>query len=209
VWEPAGGQYGGSLLFNGTSSYVSVPYHADFDLSAGYTLTAWVKLTSPPAVGQQTIIGKHDSNADEEMWALHATLWNAANPGSTSTLTGTCCWRIDSTENLSTSWQFIATTWSSAAGKAIFVDDTPANATTAAAGTMDVTSDAVIIGMHTDLASPANHIAGSLDNVAIYAGILTDAQIILARDHAYELPGQAAPPGTVITGVSIGGGSVH
>ncbi|HKB06390.1 MAG TPA: LamG-like jellyroll fold domain-containing protein, partial [Gemmataceae bacterium] len=64
AWTAAG-RYGGSLSFNGTNAWVTVPHSTSLDLTTGMTLEAWVKpAVAMPAGAWTTVLFKERPSVD-------------------------------------------------------------------------------------------------------------------------------------------------
>jgi hypothetical protein len=76
---------GGSLVFDGTNDYGSIPYDSTFDFSTGdYTMNIWVKFQS---INNSTVISKDTSGANFD-WCMYlpdsSSMYNYSNGTSTN-----------------------------------------------------------------------------------------------------------------------------
>jgi uncharacterized repeat protein (TIGR01451 family) len=106
VWTV--GKYGGALLFDGTSSLVTVPDDAALRLTAGMTVEAWVK-PSVALSGWRDIIYKGDDN-----FLLEAST-NQGRPSAAATIGGGFAQAIGPTALVANTWTHVAMTYDGAA----------------------------------------------------------------------------------------------
>ena len=68
--DTAESQFGGaSLLLDGNSDYLSVPYHSDFNFAGDFTVECWFNTSSAPAAATN-IVGRWDNDTNELSYTL-------------------------------------------------------------------------------------------------------------------------------------------
>jgi chitodextrinase len=97
----AAGKFGGALVFDGTSAWVTVPDSASLRLTTGMTLEAWVNPSAVTSVWRDVIYKGNDS------YYLEATSTNGGRPGAGGTF-GTAFGTAALAEN---TWTHLAVTY--------------------------------------------------------------------------------------------------
>ena len=188
----ATGKINGALRFNGSSQYVRIPDHADFDITTTLTACCWAKNDNAAIPATERFLGKSDSNGNNLEWRLQITadeLFQGivsldGTTGNASivildnnifTITGT------GTDG----WHFYALTFDSSGGAAssiLYLDGvSPAQTETSAArasihnGPAPISIGAIFSNSSTP--TTIGHWDGLLDNVMIFDRALTPPEI--------------------------------
>ena len=161
------GRFGSALSFDGANDWVTVPNDADFNLTSGLTLEAWVY---PSALGTtwRTVVMKERSSA--LAYALFANN-NASDPTA----------RVFTTSDLATSgtnqlplntWSHLTMTWASSTLR-LYVNGTQV-ATRAAAGSLTTGTGPLRIGGNS---FSSQWFSGRIDELRVYRRALSAAEI--------------------------------
>jgi chitodextrinase len=186
------GKFGNALVFNGTSSQVTIPDAPSLRLTAAMTLEAWVFPTSTPT-GWRAIV---DKNVDG--YYLMASTDNGNLPGVGGNWTngnrnvfGTSVIPVNA-------WTHLATTFDGSTIR-LFVNGVQV-ASVAQTAPLSPTADTLQIGADF---YPTEYFAGLIDEVRIYNRALSPAEIQV--DMLTAVSGAAPPPqsDTVPPSVSI------
>jgi hypothetical protein len=163
--DPAGYQ-GEGASFNGTTSYLDIPVGIGRDRSMAVTVGAWVKASV--TTGRRWIV-THDDGTFDRGFGIDSGKFMATTGGG----------MLLSTTTVDQNWHFVAARYDGANVK-LFVDAETKTATENTPPAEHFTR----VGANPNW---AEHFAGKLDNVFIYYGALTDAEIANIR-----LKGRAA-----------------
>jgi hypothetical protein len=162
----AAGKYGSSLLFNGTSAWVTVADSPTLHLTTGLTVEAWVNPTS--GAGWREVVLKEASNTLS--YALYAEN-NASKPaGYIHTTTDVAA--TGTTALVLNSWSHVALTYDGSAMR-LFVNGIQVKSTSVT-GSALVSNGALRIGGN---AIWGEYFKGSIDEVRIYNRALNGAEI--------------------------------
>jgi fibronectin type 3 domain-containing protein len=166
TWSTAG-KYGGALIFNGSSSWVTAADNATLDLTNGMTLEGWV---SPTAAGTvwRTVIIKQSTNA--LVYSLYANTNTSRPSGHVFTSTefdtrGTSAVPLNA-------WSFLAATYDGATLR-FYVNGTQVSSK-AVTGSMPNSTGALRIGGNSIW---GEYFAGLIDNVRVYNRALSASEI--------------------------------
>ena len=172
-------QSGNNMVFDGTSNYITVAKHADFDLSPGenYTITCWAKLTT---LKEQTIFRKRMESAlgyDMNVNAAGVYYVNMrGNPGNVNLGTNAS---VASTLGIN-QWYHLAMVVN-ATDKTLKIyvngvlNNTAANVTQQ--GTLDVNADIdVFIGYSS--VGGGRYFAGQMDDIRVWNKAFTPTELL-------------------------------
>ncbi len=151
----------------------------DLDLPDSLTVTVWIQPRSIPSSGLQTIVSK-DENFEFHLNTSGQIFWWWGG-GSRSLGTSGTPLQTDGT------WYHVAITYQDGEQK-IYIDGVE-RAATNVTGTLTLNDDPVLIG--TDLGINSRTFNGLIDEVKIYSGALTQAQIqtVMAETHVCPIGG--------------------
>ena len=161
------GRFGSALSFDGSNDWVTVPNDADFNLTSGLTLEAWVY---PTALGTtwRTVIMKERASA--LAYALYANN-NTSDPTA----------RVFTTSDLATSgttqlplntWSHLTMTWASSTLR-LYVNGTQVS-TRAAAGSLTTGTGPLRIGGNS---FSSQWFSGRIDELRVYRRALSASEI--------------------------------
>lgn len=151
-------------FYDTTDGYIQVADAASLDITSAITLEAWVK---PEVVNvAQTIVGKNSA------YALNITSgaklqfqrWSGTTSGTVAS----------SASLVAGGWRHIAATYNGTT-TLLYINGVIDTTSTAISGAIDATSTAALIGA---LTSSTQQFTGYIDDVRIYSGVLTAAQIL-------------------------------
>lgn len=166
-----------TLIFDGSSNYITVAKHADFDLSPGesYTITCWAKVITQK---NQTIFAKRvDAGLGYEVNVNGAGVFHVnmrGNPGNVNLGTNASVASTLSTNQ----WYHLAMVVN-ATDKTlkIYVDGVLNNTSTATqVGTLDVNADIDVFIGYTS-AGGGRYFAGQLDNLRVWNKAFTPTEL--------------------------------
>jgi glucose/arabinose dehydrogenase len=173
TWS-AEGRTGGALSFDGSNDLVTIADANSLDLSNALTLEAWVRPTN--VTGWKTVLTK-ESGTSSFAYSMFANnnAGNVANqrPGARLTIGGNARTVTGNAKLALNTWTHIATTYDGATIR-LFINGVQVE-TEARTGSVSVTAEQLRIG-----GSPALgglYYAGLIDDVRIYNGALSEAQI--------------------------------
>ena len=157
---------GGSLIFDGSDDYVSLPTESDYDFTSAVTVAAWVKVTSF-SVAEQAIVTKGDStwrlernaSTDALQFSVDGLTTNTVVQGSVSVNDG--------------NWHHVAGVYDGSE-LLLYVDGVEDNAVTAT-GTMDTNNAAVYFGANAGVGG--RYFDGRMNDVYIYDTALSPGSI--------------------------------
>jgi hypothetical protein len=192
-------RYGSVLDFDGTNDYVTIPNSRSHSSGNQITISCWVKRNAAGVYYE--LVAKYappnTSSANEDGWLLrwsntNILTWTLANNATYHAFTA-------SAANTSTAWTHIALThqFGSAGSTAIYVDGSVIAASwTIGAGTIipdsSATNYAINLGVQRYNNVSYNLLAGRLDDVRVFYGLLTSTQIAsLASKRGYQPTGFA------------------
>jgi hypothetical protein len=159
------GQIGEAFSLDGTSGYVSIPHHADFDITSAITLEAWVKTTM--GFNQYVITKNEDS-----FYLAIGPVGSTANKASFWLNGVTSSW-LQSTTNVNDGdWHHLAATYDGAEIR-IYVDGQLENSAPKT-GSITTGTDPVLIGNRVSEGIST----GSFDEIAVSNRALSAAEIL-------------------------------
>ena len=166
-----------SVALNGSSGYINCGAPAALNLTAAWTLEAWVYLTSAPN-GSAVISELYTGAGDQVLYALG---FGGMVVGGTSQLqvgfyTGST-WRYIQGAALSlNTWHHIAGTWDGT-NLRLYADGAQVASGTPASGPV-AGMNGLVLGRRWDTAGSAPYLPGRLDEVAIYDAALSATRIL-------------------------------
>jgi chitodextrinase len=184
------GKFGNALVFNGTSSQVTIPDAPSLRLTTAMTLEAWVFPTSTPT-GWRAIV---DKNIDG--YYLMASTDNGNRPAGGGTWTSGNQNTFGPAAIPVNSWTHLATTFDGATIR-LFVNGVQV-ASVAQTAPLSPTADTLQIGADF---YPTEYFAGLIDEVRIYNRALSPAEIQV--DMLTAVAGAAPPPQSDTTPPSV------
>jgi hypothetical protein len=194
AWS-AGGKHGGSLTFDGLDDVVTVPAAASLDLTSGMTLEAWVKPVAGSLSGWRTVVLKERPGG--LAYALYGNQ-GVQRPG--GEIAASATYDASGTAALSTTaWTHVAATYDGASLR-FYVNGAERSAR-AASGNILVSNGALVIGGNSVWGEWFN---GSIDEVRVYAGALTAAEIVTDMNTAIATSTDTVPPAVEVTGPANG-----
>lgn len=178
-WTPSG-KFGSALMFNGTSSWVTVADTNSLDLTVGMTLSAWVRPTSVTS-DYRTIMLKE--RAPGLGYALYATD-GASRPPAGYLNTGASDVAVVAASNLAlNTWTHVAVTYDGAAMR-IYVNGALVR-TTNTTGAIRTSTGAFRIGGNSVW---GEYFAGTIDEVRVYNRALSASDIQSDMTRAVTTP---------------------
>ncbi|PKH40185.1 Glucose/arabinose dehydrogenase, beta-propeller fold [Nocardioides alpinus] len=192
----ANGRRGGALSFDGVDDRVTVPDRNAFDLTTGFSLTAWAR-PSAARTWDQVILKEQPNGL---AYALYASGAVAGRPNGSLSVGGTDRY-LDGPSSLPlNAWSHLALTYDGATMR-LFVDGAQV-ASRAQTGAVATSTGALRIGGN---AIWGEWFAGFLDEVRIYDRALTAAQVV--TDSTADAGGGDTVPPTAPTGLQATGGT--
>jgi hypothetical protein len=167
AWTTAG-RFGSALVFNGTTSWVTVPHSAALNLSTALTIEAWVYPTVAPA-GWRTVVAKERPSG--VVYYLHA---GSSSPSpATGLVVATGEQTLYGVAQLpANTWTHLAATYDGAAQR-LYVNGVQVS-TRAQTGQISTSTSPLRLGGN---ASYGEYFQGRIDEVRLYNRALTAAQI--------------------------------
>jgi hypothetical protein len=177
TWTTSG-KFGNALVFNGTSSLVSIPDAPSLDLTSAMTLSAWVN-PSGGLSGWSNVIKK-----EVDSYFLSAHTPNGG-PGGGATIGGSCCPSARQSSPLAlNTWTHLALTYDGSAVR-LYRNGTLVS-TTGASGQISPTSLPLRIGGD---AVYGEFVQGRIDEVRIYDRALSPSEIQAIKDQPINQTG--------------------
>jgi hypothetical protein len=166
VWTSSG-KIGNALTFNGTSNYVSVPSATSLNLSQ-FTIASWVTLAS--STGANNYVMEKDKGSADYNYEFY---YDSSNQLYCDFNTGSRSVSYNWTPSTNT-WYHLARTYDGAYLR-IYINGAQV-ATASASGTLDTSSNALIIGKN-DLYGTSTW-NGSMDDVRLYNRALSASDVL-------------------------------
>ncbi|MEX0676880.1 MAG: LamG-like jellyroll fold domain-containing protein [Pirellulales bacterium] len=160
------GKFGSALSFNGTNAVVTIPDAASLDLTTGMTLEAWVRPSAVSSAWRDVIYKGND------MYYLEATSGNASRPAGGAIVGSSNLEAFGTTALAINTWTHLAATYDGA-NLRLFVNGAQIS-TSARTGTIQASNNPLQIGGDSIF---GQYFAGLIDEVRVYNGALTAAQI--------------------------------
>ena len=167
-WTTAG-RSGSALVFNGSSSWVTVPDSASLDLRTALTIEAWVYPTVAPA-GWRTIVAKESGGG--VVYYLHAGSDNGNAPATGVMVPSGEQTLYGSARLTANAWTHMAATYDGAAQR-LYVNGNQVS-TRAQTGLVTISTGALRLGGN---GAFGEFFQGRVDEVRIYNRALTGDQI--------------------------------
>lgn len=190
-WTRSQGRY--AVEFDGTNDYVSAPNVQAFSSGTQLTASLWVKRNAASVYAELVNKWLSTATANEDGWLFrwdngNKLLFTIANSGSYGQYQAT-------NTNTSTAWNHVAAVheFGSTAKTAIYLNGVAIAASWTTGGTQvpdsDATSSPITLAALRYQGGPFNHLAGQMDDVAVFNRIITPGEIRLLatrRGIAYE-----------------------
>src|SRR6185503_13319193 len=188
TWSTSG-KFGNALVFDGTSTRVTVPNSASLQLTSGMTLEAWVFPTVTPTNWRSVV----DKNVDG--YYLMASTSSGNRPGVGGTWTGGNQNTIGPSVLAVNTWTHLAATFDGATVR-LFVNGVQV-ATQAQTGALATKTGTLQIGGD----SYGEYFAGRIDDVRIYNRALSPTEIQVDMNTAVDgaPPSDSVPPTVALT----------
>jgi hypothetical protein len=167
-WTTAG-RSGSALVFNGGSSWVTVPDSASLDLRTALTIEAWVYPTAAPA-SWRTIVAKESGGG--VVYYLHASSDSANAPATGVTVPSGEQILYGSARLPANTWTHLAATYDGAAQR-LYVNGNQVS-TRAQTGLVSVSNGVLRLGGN---GAFGEYFQGRIDEVRLYSRALTVDQI--------------------------------
>ncbi len=174
----AAGQFGNALVFNGTSTLVSVPDTASLDLTTGVTMEAWVYPTVQPTGWRAIIVKEQPGNV---LYYLHAGSSSANSPATGVFVGGAERSLVGGTRLAANTWVHLASTYDGA-NQRLYINGVQVS-TRAQTGAISTSTSPLRIGGNSVF---GEYFTGRIDEVRIYNRALTAAEI--QTDMATPIP---------------------
>lgn len=191
-WVVSSGQY--CLDFDGVNDYVSAANTQAFASNTQLTASIWVKRNAAGVYGELVNKWLSTATANEDGWLLrwdngNKLLFTIANSGNYGQFQAT-------NANTSTAWNHVAIVheFGTTARTALYLNGATIAASWTTGGTQipdgDATASPITVAALRYQGGPFNHLAGQLDDWAVYNRILTPNEIqqlyLLGRAGIYE-----------------------
>jgi hypothetical protein len=185
-----------SVLLNGTTGYVSVPFSSALNTSV-FTWEAWVKFGT--VSGQQAIIS---TTSEPSVNVFDGITWNLDGSGNyaaninTGGPSGTFLYLGVTGGFVVGNWYHLAFTWNSSNGsyQGWVNGASTASGTQTVAGFAANTTGLMGIGENGSFAPPANTLSGNMAQAAVYNYALSTAQVAAHYNAGVGLPGRLGAP---------------
>jgi fibronectin type 3 domain-containing protein len=165
TWSTAG-KYGDALVFNGTNALVTIPDAASLHLTTGMTLEAWVDPSTVTSAWRDVIYKGNDD------YFLEATSTKSKYPAAGATVGTSDVATYGTTALTASTWTFLTETYNGSALD-LYVNGTLVSSL-AETGNIATSTNPLQIGGDSIY---GQYFAGTIDQVRIYNGALTAAQI--------------------------------
>ena len=175
VWQPAGGQIGGALEFDGLNDFVSIPNESNFDVTERLTVAAWIKVTAFDR-GWQAIVTKGDN-----AWRIQR---DAQNNALEFAVSGTSAGNVLGSVKVNDGqWHHVAGVYDGT-GIYLYVDGAVDNSVPAS-GTISTNDFPVMIGENAE--RPGRFWNGLMDDVSIFSRALDGTEITNLKNNGGAL----------------------
>ena len=165
TWSTAG-KYGDALVFNGTNALVTIPDAASLHLTTGMTLEAWVDPSTVTSAWRDVIYKGNDD------YFLESTSTKSKYPAAGATVGTSDVATYGTTALTASTWTFLTETYNGSALD-LYVNGTLVSSL-AQTGNIATSTNPLQIGGDSIY---GQYFAGTIDQVRIYNGALTAAQI--------------------------------
>ena len=165
TWSTAG-KYGDALVFNGTNALVTIPDATSLHLTTGMTLEAWVDPTTVSSAWRDVIYKGNDN-----YW-LEATSTSGSKPAAGATLGSSDVDTLGTAALTTNTWTFLTETYNGSALD-LYVNGTLVSSL-AHTGNIATSTNPLQIGGDSIY---GQYFKGTIDQVRVYNGALTAAQI--------------------------------
>ena len=171
------GQIDRALTFNGTTDYITIADHADFNFSTALTVVCWVNLTD--LVSRQIFVSKSNHLTTEMEWSFRTEFSGKVQVrfGTATGVTGPAE-QTDDVVLTAGVWHHVAFTYS--AGIVIIYIDGFAVDSTTIDGTIvtSLNNETADIQVGVESAGGFNFLDGIMDEIRIFGSVLTPTQIL-------------------------------
>ena len=181
TWTTSG-KYGDALVFNGTNALVTIPDAASLHLTTGMTLEAWVNPSSVTSTFRDVIYKGNDN-----YW-LEATSIYSGEPAAGATLGSSDVATYGKTALKTNTWAFLTETYNGST-LALYVNGKQVSSL-AHTGNIATSTNPLQIGGDS---INGQYFKGTIDNVRVYNGALTAAQITSDMNTPITPPQPTAP----------------
>ncbi|HEB26660.1 MAG TPA: LamG domain-containing protein [Porticoccus sp.] len=183
----ATGKINGALRFNGSSQYVKVSDHADFNITTTLSVCIWAQNDNAAIATAEDFCSKYNQFGDDREWFLFIDTNEKVNGiiSVDGTFTNVSHVVSDAAVTDTTVWHFYAFTFDASGGAVspiLYLDGSVVASTeigTARASINNGTSPIVIASHYTNAGTPttSGHWDGLIDNVMIFDRALTPSEI--------------------------------
>jgi len=169
-----------AFSFNGTSDYIDIPYHADYEFEAAFTISVWVKTDKLTA--NQYVYFKEWGVVSEDTYCLYFNnsddLWYYA-----VTVDGSSG-IINSNSAAVTEWTHIVCTRGPTGSMKMYVNavEQTDTATKAGAITNDETEDGIYVGRY----GGGSYFSGTIDNLILFNYDIGQTNVNILYDNTYS-----------------------
>jgi chitodextrinase len=182
TWSAAG-KFGKALSFNGTNARVNINDSTSLRLTTGMTLEAWVQPTAVTSAWRDVIYKGNDN------YYLSATTTTNKVPAGGGIVNGSYVESYGTASLAANAWTYLAATYDGATMR-LYVNGTQV-ATKAGAGSLATSSNQLQIGGDSIF---GQYFSGTIDEVRIYNGALTAAQIQTDMTTPVSMAPDTQPP---------------
>ncbi len=177
-WTNAG-KFGKGILFDGSDDVITTGTPAALQLTSSISLSAWVKFTGTLATnGRATVLGSFD-NTNGYLLDYIDTSGTKSLRFTGPSVTGACT--VNNT--LDSNWNHLVVTYDGSTTTNIYKNGILVG-TCASSGAIGVGSRGTYIGARPSTVAGQNFFTGTIDEVNIYAGVLTADQVKLAMNRS-------------------------
>jgi hypothetical protein len=174
-----------AFSFNGTSDYIDIPYHADYEFTAAFSISVWVKTNKLTA--NQYVYFKDWGAAAEDTYYLIFN--NSDDLWYFGVMVDTSLAFIKSDSAAVTEWTHIVCTRSTAGAMKMYVNAVEQTQTATKAGA--ITNDEFDEGIYVGRYWGGNYFSGSMDNLIMFNDVLNQTNVNILYDNSYY-PSHAA-----------------